>query len=83
MWLTSLRTALDGAPDVGNLRPLLLLCLLDGTGRKDRMEPMKGILQMNESQRCLDLRNVESDPEVCAAVFAVQHVGRLIANRGA
>lgn len=25
---------------------------------------------------------VESDPEGCAAVFAVRHVGTLIANRG-
>ncbi len=47
----------DGAHSIGNLRPLLLLWLLDGTGRKVRMEPVKGVMHMNESQRCLDLRS--------------------------
>ena len=37
---------------------------------------------MNEIQRRFDLRSVESDPEGCAAVFTVRHVGTLIANRG-
>ncbi len=37
---------------------------------------------MNEIQRRLDLRSGESDPEGCAAVFAVRHVGTLIAKRG-
>jgi hypothetical protein len=48
----------------------------------DRLKPLKGIVQMNESHRCLDLRSVESDPEVGAAVFAVRPVGTLIANSG-
>ncbi len=46
------------------------------------MEPVKGMVHMNESQRCLDLRSGESDPEGGAAVFAVRHVGTLIAKRG-
>ncbi len=40
------------------------------------------MLPMNEIQRRLDLRSGESDPEGCAAVFTVRHVGTLIANRG-
>jgi hypothetical protein len=40
------------------------------------------MLPMNKIQRRLDLRSVESDPEVCAAVFTARHVGTLIANRG-
>jgi hypothetical protein len=82
MWLPIFRMAVDGAHSIGNLRPLLLLWLLDETGRKDRVEPMIGMAHMNESQRCLDLRRVESDPEGGAAVFAVRQVGALIANKG-
>jgi hypothetical protein len=40
------------------------------------------MLSMNKSQRRLDLRGGESDPEVCAAVFTMRHVGTLLANRG-
>ena len=40
------------------------------------------MLPMNEIQRRLDLRSGESDPEGCAAVFTVRHIGTLIANRG-
>lgn len=41
---------------------------------------MKGILNMHEIRRCLDLRRGAIDPEVYAAASAVRHVGTLNAN---
>ena len=60
----------------------MLSWLLDGTDSKDRRESVKGIVNMNEIQHCLDLRSADSDPEGCAAALAVRNVGILIANRG-
>jgi hypothetical protein len=43
---------------------------------------VKGILNMNEIQHCLDLRRVGSDPGVFAAALAVRNFGTLFRNGG-
>jgi len=43
---------------------------------------VKGILNMNEIQHCIDLRRVGSDPGVFAAALAVRNIGALSRKGG-
>lgn len=76
IWLPITWPTLDEAQHVGNVLPSLLSWLLNGTGRKDRKESVKGILHMHEI-RCLPLCSVESEPEGSHLVRApYTHSGR-------